>query len=61
LLHTTTMINLYMHLELYNKIIITKNKERFFKMKCVFLSYIIQVKMKRKAMNVVKFFLKKTP
>jgi hypothetical protein len=34
-----------------------KNKEVFlklFKIKCVFLSYIIQVKMKIRAMNVVK-------
>ncbi len=40
-----------------NKIVINKKKERFlkfFKIKCVFLFNIIQVKMKRNAMSVVK-------
>jgi hypothetical protein len=55
------MINLYMHLELYNKIVINKKKKKIFQnfqneMCFPLLHY--TSKMKRKAMNVIK---KKNP
>jgi hypothetical protein len=51
------LLHVYGIVIMIKKLQLKKNKERFlkiFKMKCVLISYIMQVKMKRKAMSVVK-------